>query len=84
MENNRISHNIGLFPHLIPPYPILVYQRRRQEERKNGGCTSKKQTDPAFDCVVPALPTQPVVRGGVLIPDSPQCGNNEKANLISN
>ncbi|XP_045927724.1 putative interleukin-17 receptor E-like [Micropterus dolomieu] len=69
-----------LFLHIL----LTVYQRRRQEERKNGGCTSKKQTDPAFDCVVPALPTQPVVRGGVLIPDSPQCGNNEKANLISN
>ena len=40
-------------------------------------------TDPAFDCVVPVLPTKSALHGGVLVPDSPQCGNNEKANLIS-
>ncbi|XP_044042331.1 putative interleukin-17 receptor E-like [Siniperca chuatsi] len=60
---------------------LTVYQRKKQKQ--NGGCTSKKQTDRAFDCVVPALQIQPVLHGGVLIPDSPQCGNTEKANLIS-
>lgn len=39
--------------------------------------------DPAFDCVVPALQTKPVLHKGVLMLDSPQCGNTEKANLIS-
>ncbi|XP_078137494.1 interleukin-17 receptor E-like protein isoform X2 [Sander vitreus] len=58
---------------------LTVCQRRKQ--KRNGGCISEKQTDP--DCVVPVLQTQPVLHGGVLIPDSPQCGNNEKANLIS-
>ncbi|TDG96771.1 hypothetical protein EPR50_G00232480 [Perca flavescens] len=58
---------------------LTVYQRRKQ--KRNGGCISEKQTDP--DCVVPVLQTQPVLHGGVLISDSPQCGNTEKANLIS-
>ncbi|KAA8580037.1 putative interleukin-17 receptor E-like [Etheostoma spectabile] len=58
---------------------LTVYQRKKQ--KRNGGCISEKQTDP--DCVVPVLQTQPVLHGGVLIPDSPQCGNTEKANLIS-
>lgn len=39
--------------------------------------------DPAFDCVVPALQTKPALHKGVLMLDSPQCGNTEKANLIS-
>uniref|UniRef100_UPI0037E72F01 interleukin-17 receptor E-like protein n=1 Tax=Semicossyphus pulcher TaxID=241346 RepID=UPI0037E72F01 len=49
---------------------LTVHQKRKRN-------TSEKQTDPAIDCVVPALQTQ------VLIPDSPSCGNTEKANLIS-
>ncbi|XP_033987368.1 putative interleukin-17 receptor E-like [Trematomus bernacchii] len=60
---------------------LTVYQRRKQN--MNGGCISEKQIDPAFDCVVPVLPTKSALHGGVLVPDSPQCGNNEKANLIS-
>ncbi|XP_070785280.1 interleukin-17 receptor E-like protein [Enoplosus armatus] len=59
---------------------LTVYQGRKQ--KKDGGCPSKKQTDFAFDCVVPASQTQPVLLGGLFIPDSPQCGNTEKANLI--
>lgn len=59
---------------------LTVYERRKQ--KRNGGCISKKQIDP--DCVVPVLETQPALHRGVLIPDSPQCGNTEKANLISN
>ncbi|KAK2883194.1 hypothetical protein Q8A73_022127 [Channa argus] len=57
---------------------LTEYQRRKQ---KTHG--SEKQMDPAFDCVVPALQTQTGLHGGILIPDSPQCGNPEKANLIS-
>ncbi|KAK2858837.1 hypothetical protein Q5P01_003457 [Channa striata] len=57
---------------------LTVYQRRKQ--KRHG---SEKQIDPAFDCVVPALQTQTGLHGGILIPDSPQCGNAEKANLIS-
>ncbi|XP_023121651.2 putative interleukin-17 receptor E-like isoform X1 [Amphiprion ocellaris] len=60
---------------------LTVYQRRKQ--KRNAVCTSKKQTGPDLDCVVSALQTQPVLHEGVLIPDSPQCKNNEKANLIS-
>ncbi|KAK1906394.1 Queuine tRNA-ribosyltransferase [Dissostichus eleginoides] len=60
---------------------LTVYQRRKQN--MNGGCISEKQIDPAFDCVVPVLPTKSALHGGVLVPDSLQCGNNEKANLIS-
>lgn len=60
---------------------LLTVQRRKQ--RRNDGCTSEKQTDPAFECVVPAFETRPVLHGGVLVPDSPQCGNTEKSNLIS-
>ncbi|KAF0029585.1 hypothetical protein F2P81_018690 [Scophthalmus maximus] len=55
---------------------LTVYQRRKQKEHGN-----EKQTDPALDCVVPALQAHP--HGGILVPDSPQCGNAEKANLIS-
>ncbi|XP_054480805.1 uncharacterized protein il17rel isoform X2 [Anoplopoma fimbria] len=58
-----------------------MYQRRKQN--MNRGCNSEKRTDPASDCVVPVLQTQPALHGGFLIPDSPQCGNTEKANLIS-
>lgn len=39
--------------------------------------------EPPPTCVVSVLQTQPVVHGRVFIPDSPQCGNNEKANLLS-
>nr|XP_046235075.1 putative interleukin-17 receptor E-like [Scatophagus argus] len=60
---------------------LTVYQRRKQ--RRNGGCTSQKQTDPAFDYVVPTLQTKSLLHGRTFIPDSPQCGNTEKANLIS-
>lgn len=60
---------------------LTVYQRRKQ--KGNGGCISKNQKDPAFDCVVPVLQTQRALHGGVLIPDSPQCKNTERANLIS-
>lgn len=61
---------------------LTVYQRRKQ--KRNGGCTSVKQTDSAFDCIVPALQTQTALQQGVFIPDLPQCGNTEKTNLLSN
>ncbi|XP_042367103.1 putative interleukin-17 receptor E-like [Plectropomus leopardus] len=60
---------------------LTVYQRRKQT--RNGGCISEKQKDPAFDCVAPVLQTPPALHGGVLIPDSPQCGNTERVTLIS-
>ncbi|XP_068572858.1 interleukin-17 receptor E-like protein [Cebidichthys violaceus] len=60
---------------------LTVYQRRKQ--KINRGCFSEKTTDPVSDCVVPVLQTQPALHGGFLITDSPQCGNTEKANLIS-
>ncbi|KAI3366439.1 hypothetical protein L3Q82_000581 [Scortum barcoo] len=58
---------------------LTVYKRRKQT--KNGGCCSDKKTSAAFE--VPEFQTQPVLHRGILIPDSPQCGNTEKANLIS-
>ncbi|KAM6961527.1 interleukin-17 receptor E-like protein [Tautogolabrus adspersus] len=54
---------------------LTVYQKRKQ--KRNAGCISEKQTDPANECVVPALQ-----RHGP-IPDSPPSGNTEKANLIA-
>ncbi|XP_029318120.1 putative interleukin-17 receptor E-like [Cottoperca gobio] len=60
---------------------LTVYERRKL--KRNGGYISEKQIDPAFDCVVPVLQSQPAVHGGVLIPDSPKCGNTEKTNLLS-
>lgn len=61
---------------------LTVYQRRKQ--KGNGGyCTHEKKTDSALDCVVPTLQTHPARHGEVLIPDSPQRGNTEKANLLS-
>lgn len=60
---------------------LTVYRRRKQ--KRNGGCAFERQTDPAFECVAPALQTKPVVHGGVLVPDSPQYVNTERANLIS-
>ncbi|XP_037615755.1 putative interleukin-17 receptor E-like isoform X1 [Sebastes umbrosus] len=60
---------------------LTVYRRRKQ--KINGGCISEKQTAPSSDCVVPVFETQPALHGRFLIPDSPQCGNTEKANLIS-
>ncbi|XP_034382669.1 putative interleukin-17 receptor E-like isoform X2 [Cyclopterus lumpus] len=60
---------------------LSVYQRRKR--KINGGCVSEKRTDPASDCVVAVLQSQPALHGVFLIPDSPQCGNTEKANLIS-
>lgn len=60
---------------------LTVYQRRKQ--KRNGDCASEKQTGPAFDCMAPALQTKPVLLGGVFAPDPVQCGNTEKANLIS-
>ncbi|XP_028256672.1 putative interleukin-17 receptor E-like [Parambassis ranga] len=56
---------------------LTVYQRRKKQG--NGVCTSEKQ----MDCVVSALQAKAVLHGEVLLPDSPQCGNNEKANLLS-
>ncbi|KAG7496921.1 hypothetical protein JOB18_027699 [Solea senegalensis] len=55
---------------------ILTVHQRKQKRTGN-----EKQIDPALDCVVPALQSHP--HRGILIPDSPQCGNTEKANLIS-
>lgn len=60
---------------------LTVYRRRKQKRTK--ACACEKQIDPASSCVVSVLQTQPVVHGRVFIPDSPQCGNNEKANLLS-
>ncbi|XP_008280058.1 putative interleukin-17 receptor E-like [Stegastes partitus] len=60
---------------------LTVYQRRKQ--KRNRVSTSEEQKDPNLECVVSALQAQPVLHEGVLIPDSPHCKNNEKANLIS-
>ncbi|XP_072233852.1 interleukin-17 receptor E-like protein [Leuresthes tenuis] len=60
---------------------LSVHQRRKQ--KRNGACASAKQTDPALNCVSSALQSQAVFGGRVLVPDSPQCGSSEKANLIS-
>ncbi|XP_070710054.1 interleukin-17 receptor E-like protein [Pempheris klunzingeri] len=62
---------------------VLLTVHQRKTQKRNGGCTSKKQTNPAFSFVVPALQTQPVLHGGVLRPDLSQCGHTERANLIS-
>ncbi|XP_047431405.1 putative interleukin-17 receptor E-like [Mugil cephalus] len=61
---------------------VLLTVHRRRKQRRDGACDLKKV--PAADCAVAALETRPVLHRGVLIPDSPLCGNNEKANLISN
>ncbi|XP_068442981.1 interleukin-17 receptor E-like protein [Clinocottus analis] len=58
---------------------LTVYQRRKR--KINGGCISEKRTDAASDCVVPVLEAAPYAV--FLVPDSPQCRNTEKANLIS-
>uniref|UniRef100_A0A1A8C373 Interleukin 17 receptor E n=1 Tax=Nothobranchius kadleci TaxID=1051664 RepID=A0A1A8C373_NOTKA len=55
-----------------------VHHRRKQSTRDACGLT--KQTDPSSDSVVSTF--QPKA-GRVLVPDSPLCGKNEKANLIS-
>ncbi|XP_061570346.1 putative interleukin-17 receptor E-like [Cololabis saira] len=60
---------------------LTVYQRRKQQT--NGVCTSEKQTDPGLDSMASPLKPQPVLSSKVCIPDSPECGSNEKANLIS-
>ncbi|KAK5849218.1 hypothetical protein PBY51_008875 [Eleginops maclovinus] len=60
---------------------VTVFKRRKQ--RMKAGYISEQQIDPAFDCVVPVLSTKSALHGGLLVPDSPQCGNTEKANLIS-
>ncbi|XP_037317341.2 putative interleukin-17 receptor E-like [Pungitius pungitius] len=60
---------------------LTVYQKRKQN--MTGGCVSEKRTDPDSYCAVILLKPQPPVHGGFLIPDSPQCGNTEEANLIS-
>ncbi|XP_034434294.1 putative interleukin-17 receptor E-like [Hippoglossus hippoglossus] len=52
---------------------LTVYLRRRKQRG------NEKQKDPPHDCVVPATHQH----GGILIPDSPLCGNTEKANLLS-
>ncbi|XP_062238783.1 putative interleukin-17 receptor E-like [Platichthys flesus] len=54
---------------------LTVYQRRRKQRGR------EKQKDPPHDGVLPALQTHQ--HGGILIPDSPLCGNTEKANLLS-
>ncbi|XP_019947745.2 interleukin-17 receptor E-like protein [Paralichthys olivaceus] len=54
---------------------LTVYQKRRKQRG------NEKQKHPPHACVVPALQTHP--HGGILIPDSPLCGNTEKANLLS-
>ncbi|XP_026217591.1 putative interleukin-17 receptor E-like isoform X2 [Anabas testudineus] len=66
---------VALVLHIL----LTVYQRRKQKR-----CQDKKQIDSALECVVPALQTQPGLHGGILVPDSPHCGNAEKATLISN
>ncbi|XP_056224126.1 putative interleukin-17 receptor E-like [Seriola aureovittata] len=55
---------------------LLTVHQRNQKRYRN-----QKQIDHAFDSVATALKTHP--HGGILIPDSLQCGNTEKANLIS-
>ncbi|GLD63144.1 putative interleukin-17 receptor E-like isoform X1 [Lates japonicus] len=57
---------------------VLLTVSQRRKQKRNG---DEKQIDPGLDCVVPALQTHP--HRGILVPDSPQCGNTEKANLIS-
>ncbi|KAM3587341.1 uncharacterized protein V6R79_002591 [Siganus canaliculatus] len=61
---------------------LLTVFKNRERKRKSG-CTSGKQADPSIDCLDPILQAKPVCLGGVLVLDSPQCGNAEKANLIS-
>ncbi|XP_078138346.1 interleukin-17 receptor E-like protein [Centroberyx gerrardi] len=66
-------------------FMLTVYQRRKRKGL-GGPCTSEKQTDPArvaVDCVVPALQTFPALHRQNSIPDPPQYGNYEKANLLS-
>nr|XP_040030283.1 putative interleukin-17 receptor E-like [Gasterosteus aculeatus aculeatus] len=71
----------GIFIFTLALHVLLtVYQKRKQNVI--GGCISEKRTDPASDCAVVVLKPQPPGHGGFLIPDSPQCGNTEKANLI--
>lgn len=60
---------------------LLTVQRRKQ--RRNAGRTSEKQMDPSCECVVPGCETRPVHDSRVFVPDSPQCGNTERSNLIS-
>ncbi|XP_029016820.1 putative interleukin-17 receptor E-like isoform X2 [Betta splendens] len=53
-----------------------MHQRRRQKRRGN-------KKGPTANTVASALQTQTHLHEGILIPDSPQCGNAEKAVLIS-
>ncbi|XP_005915739.1 putative interleukin-17 receptor E-like [Haplochromis burtoni] len=62
---------------------VLLTVHRRRKQKITGVRNGEKQIDPPPTCLVSVLQTQPVVHGGVFIPDSPQCGNNEKANLLS-
>ncbi|XP_034019828.1 uncharacterized protein LOC117504468 [Thalassophryne amazonica] len=55
---------------------LTVYQRRKQKQHR---WNSDKQTDSALNFVVPAL--EPVLDKQTFIPDSPQCGNFERAIL---
>ncbi|XP_034019714.1 putative interleukin-17 receptor E-like [Thalassophryne amazonica] len=57
---------------------LTVYQRRKQKQHR---WNSDKQTDSALNFVVPAL--EPVLDKQTFIPDSPQCGNFERAILLS-
>lgn len=60
---------------------VTVYQRRIQK-KKTGSCPYEKQKDCVAGHVLSASPGGSAPLGEVLIPDSPQSGKNEKANLL--
>lgn len=62
---------------------VLLTVRQKRKQKGNRVPSSRKQIDCGLNCVVPGLKTQPILHGKVLIPDSPQCENNERVNLIS-
>ncbi|XP_030004135.1 putative interleukin-17 receptor E-like [Sphaeramia orbicularis] len=62
---------------------LTVYQRKNQKGKTQDTCPSEKQKGSAPGCIVSVLETRSALHGGVLIPDSPKCGKNEKANLLS-
>lgn len=64
-------------------HAVLTVYKRRKQKGNGGDCSSEMHTESTLDCVVPTLQTHPARHGGVLIPDSPQRGNTEKANLLS-
>ncbi|XP_029969851.1 putative interleukin-17 receptor E-like isoform X2 [Salarias fasciatus] len=63
---------------------LLLTVRQKRKQKENRVRSSRKKIDCALDCVVSGLKTQPIVHGKVLLPDSTQSENTEKANLISN